>query len=300
MRKTVNIVEDICLKEYTTLKIGGNARYFVEPSSQDEIIDAISFAKKNKLPWYIIGNGSNLLFDDEGFNGLIIRISSKFSEITVKGCIITAQAGAWMPNIARKSQQYSLTGLEHTIGIPGNLGGVITMNGGSRRKRISDNLRKITVLNEDLSIIELDIDDCNFGYRKSIFQTKNYVILSAELELKAGNQHSIRKEMLQILKERRHKFPRKLPNCGSVFKSNPKLYDNFGTPGKIIEDLGMKGSCEGGVCISDMHANFFINRNNGTSKDFKSLLERTSNKILKKHGFMIEPEVLYVDSNKRI
>ena len=197
-----------------------------------------------------------------------------------------------MPYVARKSQAESLAGLEHTIGIPGNIGGVVTMNAGSQRKSISEKLTKIRALDENGQIHDLKTVDCDFGYRKSIFQKKGWIILTAELECEPSNRKTIRHEMLKILRDRRGKFPRKLPNCGSVFKSSPELYEEHGPPGQVIEDLGLKGVCVGGVCISKKHANFFINIDSGTSRNFEQLLHLVQHSFMKKHGCKLAEEVI--------
>lgn len=280
------------LKKHCTLQIGGVADYFSEPETESEIISSLQFAIKNTLPYFIIGHGSNVLFDDLGYRGLIIKIGEKFSKIVINDNKIIAQAGAWMPYVARKCQVNGLAGLEHIIGIPGNIGGGVTMNAGSQRKSISERLIKVRALDHNGQIHELKRVDCDFGYRKSLFQKKGWIILTVELECERSNCKTIRHEMLKILQDRRDKFPRKQPNCGSVFKSSPELYKKHGPPGLIIENLGLKGSCVGGVCISQKHANFFVNINSGTSSDFKQLLCLVQDRFMKEHGYKLTEEVI--------
>lgn len=280
------------LSRHCTLKIGGVADYFSEPETELEIIFSLQFAIKNDLPYFVIGHGSNILFDDLGYRGLIIKIGEKFSKISIKGTKVLAQAGAWMPYVARKSQAKGLAGLEHTIGIPGNIGGIVVMNAGSQRKSISERLIKVRALDKDGKIHELSKEDCAFGYRKSIFQTKGWIILTAELNCEATSSKVIRTEMLKILRDRRGKFPRKSANCGSVFKSSPELYKKHGPPGHIIENLGLKGISVGGVGISKKHANFFVNTGSGKSKDFEELLHLVQDSFMKKHGCKLIEEVI--------
>ncbi|MBE0472181.1 MAG: UDP-N-acetylmuramate dehydrogenase [Methyloprofundus sp.] len=285
---------NVCLKQHCTLKIGGLADYFVEPETEEQVTEALAFAKEKALSYFVIGHGSNLLFADEGYRGLIIKLADKFAQIEINKNLITVQAGAWMPYVARKAQQAGLAGLEHTVGIPGNIGGIITMNAGSQRKSIATHLKNICVMTEEGEKLMLTPDQCDFGYRQSIFQNKPWIILYAEVECELGDKNQIRSEMREILKERRLKFPRKQPNCGSVFKSNPAMYQQYGPPGKIIEDLGLKGYCIGDVCIAPQHANFFVNTGKAYSKDFSALVTIVRQKVIEEIGLDLESEVLSV------
>ena len=288
------IQKNVELKKHCTLKIGGNADYFVEPESVQEIIGALEFAKQKSLPYFVIGHGSNLLFSDQGYRGVIIKIADKFSDIEIDGNTITVQSGAWMPYVARKAQVAGLAGLEHTVGIPGNIGGIITMNAGSLRKSISENLKTIYVIDDEGNKLILSPKDCNFSYRQSIFQKNKWIIIGAEIECTIGNKKQIRERMHQVLKKRRLKFPRKQPNCGSVFKSNPAMFEKYGPPGKIIEDLGLKGFRSGDICISDKHANFFVNAGEGSSVDFEKILHKIA-VLTEDVGVTIDPEVQKVE-----
>jgi len=274
MQKPSYIKTNVSLKAHCTLKIGGLADYFVEPENEQQIIETLAFAKHHNLKYFVIGHGSNLLFADEGYQGVIIKIADKFARIQIENTTIQVQAGAWMPYVARKAQVAGLVGLEHTVGIPGNIGGIITMNAGSQRKSIAANLKTIFFIDEYGNQRQLTPEESNFGYRESIYQQNKWIITGAEIECQKGDKNQIRQEMRQILKQRRLKFPRKQPNCGSVFKSNPAMYEQYGPPGKIIEDLGLKGFCIGDVCISEKHANFFVNSGAASSRDFEEMLSK--------------------------
>lgn len=288
------IKTNVSLKAHCTLKIGGMADYFVEPENEQQVKKALAFAKEKAIPYFVIGHGSNLLFADEGYRGIIIKLADKFAQIDINKNCIKVQAGAWMPYVARKAQQSGLVGLEHTVGIPGNIGGILTMNAGSQRKSIATHLKRICVMTKEGEKLMLTPDQCDFGYRQSIFQNKTWIIISAEIECEFGDKNQIRSEMRKILKERRLKFPRKLPNCGSVFKSNPAMYQQYGPPGKIIEDIGLKGFCIGDVCISVKHANFFVNTESGRSKDFINLLQMVK-QISTEKGIKLDEEVYFVE-----
>jgi UDP-N-acetylmuramate dehydrogenase len=288
MEKPNFIKTNIHLKGHCTLKIGGVADYFVEPETKQQIIETIAFAKYNNLKYFVIGHGSNLLIADEGYRGIIIKIADKFANIKIDNTTIHVQAGAWMPYVARKAQVAGLIGLEHTVGIPGNIGGIISMNAGSQRKSIASNLKTIFFIDENGNQRQLKSEESDFGYRKSIYQQNKWIIIGAEIECQKGDKNQILREMRQILEQRRLKFPRKQPNCGSVFKSNPAMYEKHGPPGKIIENLGLKGFCIGDVCISEKHANFFLNNGDGKSGDFLEILCHIKQRVL------LEEEVIYV------
>jgi UDP-N-acetylmuramate dehydrogenase len=290
----VTIKKNIYMSEHTTLKIGGPAKYYCEPKSENDIRLALDYAKSKGLEIYVIGNGSNILFSDKGYKGMVLKIGNKYSAIKVHGTKITVKSGAWMPYVARKAQINSLTGLEHTIGIPGNIGGIVTMNAGSKRLRIADSIEKIRVLDCNGEASYLLPEDCNFGYRESIFKKGNFFISEVTLNCKKGSKNKIRKEMIDILRNRRLKFPRKFPNCGSVYMSNAANYSNFGPPGAIIEKLGFKGFKIGGIYISSDHANFFLNNGKGTREDFEKMLEFVGSSAQRELGIKLDPEVILV------
>ncbi len=292
MQIPIIVQTDLLLSNYCTLNIGGAARYFASPSNEAEIIELVNWVNIEQIPYFVIGHGSNILFDDNGYPGLVIKLAENFAQIEINDEILMAQSGAWMPYVARKTQVEGLAGLEHSVGIPGNIGGIVTMNAGSQRKSVSTSLVKIRYLDENAQIHEIQAQDCNFSYRKSIFQLNKWIILQAEFRLSRGDKNQIRKTMRLILQERRLKFPRKLPNCGSVFKSDPVMYKKHGTPGRIIELLGLKGYQIGGMCISNRHANFFINQKNATSQDFKKMLSLVKLKAKSQMGVDLEEEVI--------
>jgi len=283
------------LNRHCTLKIGGNADYFAEPESEQQILEALNFATQNQLSYFVIGHGSNLLFADEGYRGVIIKLAEKFAGIKVKNNTITAQAGAWMPYVARKAQVAGLVGLEHTIGIPGNIGGIVNMNAGSQRMSIAQNLIAVRYIDEQGGIKSISVVDCEFGYRQSIFQNNKWLILEAKFQLEKGDKNQIRHTMRTILSERRKKFPRKEPNCGSVFKSNPAMYEKYGPPGQIIEDLGIKGKQIGGIQVSPKHANFFVNTGGATAMEFVEVLKYVKDRSFIKLGFQLVAEVQRVN-----
>jgi UDP-N-acetylmuramate dehydrogenase len=213
----------------------------VEPHSIKQIKFLRRRVSEIGLPFVVIGEGSNLLFHDEGVRGLVLKIAHKFSKFHINRSCIISEAGIWVPKLARAIGRAGLTGMEHTIGIPGTLGGLISMNGGSKRKNIGSNVKKILVVDRKGGIFWLKQNECQFSYRNSILKNSELIMIMAELECEIGNPRRIRSEMLNTMQERRMKFPLKKPNCGSVFISKPHLYETIGPPGKAIEDAGLKG-----------------------------------------------------------
>lgn len=279
---------------HSSWRIGGPAALFLEPATESHIAKAISLAHDASVPVVIIGDGTNLLFDDSGIRGIVLKLGRSFGAFEVVGQKITLQAGAWVPRLARASAVAGLTGLEHTIGIPGTVGGLIWMNGGSMRKEISESVRSVRFMGVDGKIQTFDRQDCNFSRRSSVFQHLPGVIVGAKLECKKGDPYQIKLKMLSILRDRRHKFPRKTPNCGSVFVSGGELFSTFGAPGKVIEDLGLKGLMRGDAQVSLRHGNFFLNVGNARSSDMLELIRIVRQKVLERTGIAMNCEVRYV------
>jgi len=285
------------LARHSTLKLGGRATYFAEPSSEAELIRLASFAHSNRVPLVVVGHGTNVLFDDSGYAGLVLKIGPRMSSIQINGDVIDVQAGAWVPGVARKAQTCGLSGLEHIVGIPGTLGGLIVMNGGSRREAIEESIESVRVMSADGTIEIYDREQCAFGYRKSAFQENGLIVVSAKLVCSKSSSRQVRTEMRQILRSRRQRFPRKLANCGSVFKSDPSVFHEFGSPGSMIEKLGLKGHRIGGACISDMHANFFLNVGSATSGDYLALIDFVQEKVAEAFGVTLQLEVIVQRDN---
>ena len=282
------------LAKHSSWKIGGSADIFVLISCAEDISTVLWIADQYELPVLILGGGSNLLFDDAGFRGIVAKIGNTFQQIVVSGNRIIAGAGVWVPCLARTAAIAGLTGLEHICGIPGSFGGLLFMNGGSQRKSIGDNVVSLRVMDRTGRSHTMSRLDCNFGYRKSIFQEKDFVVLEAVLECTPGDPVKIRREMLGILKSRNLKFPRKQPNCGSVFVSDPRMYKDFGPPGKIIEECNLKSVSIGDAQVSPYHANFIINRGRAQSSDVFALIDKVRRTVYDKTQYWLHCEVRYV------
>lgn len=296
-RKIVaNTKADVSLASISQWKIGGTADILMRPSSINELVDLKKALSETQTKYLVIGATSNLLFDDDGLRVPCIQIGKDLAQVTISGGYIRAQAGAWVPGVARMAMKSGLTGGEHICGIPGTLGGLVYMNGGSQRKGIGDNVISVTTVDEFGNLIKRSQADCEFGYRKSIFQQLNETIVEVELLFERSESLTqIRRNMLDILKSRRLKFPRKEPNCGSVFKSNPSMYDKVGPPGQVIEQLGLKGYRYKSVMVSERHANFITHDGNGKASDIRELIQLVHSKVLNETGFSMDVEVHFLD-----
>ncbi len=293
---------NVPLKNISWYKIGGNADVVVEPDNIQNAAAIIRHLRKHNVLFTVIGAASNILFDDEGYHGVIVRISANnFNEINFeKNGVVCAGAGIWVPTYVHNVINHGLKGCIHAIGIPGTLGGLIIMNGGSLRKGIGEQLVEVTIINENGEIEKLSNKDCRFGYRSSSLQKTDCIIISATFCYESGNKNELRKQALELLIERSKRFPRKLPSCGSVFLSYPEMYDIIGPPGKAIEDLGFKGKTQGGAQISPIHANFIVNTGNAKAMDVLNLIYQCRAAIMQKSGFDLKCEVRFLPSNEEL
>lgn len=295
------VFKNISLSEISRWKIGGIADCIIRPKNAQEVSKLVKYLHTANLPFMVIGSTSNLLFPDEGVRAVIIQIGNRMSDYTINDKRAWVQAGKWVPGLARNIAQAGLSGIEHTAGIPGTIGGLICMNGGSQRKGVGSHVSSVKAVSPTGEIIEFTKENCGFEYRTSIFQKNNHIIVEGELEFDTVRSYSeIRDEMLGILRSRRAKFPQKLPNCGSTFISNPDIYKKYGPPGKVIEDLGYKGFKIGDAQISKNHANFINNIGNAKAKDVLMLIQKIQKSVFEHTGFDMKAEVKFVDKNGNI
>ncbi len=279
------ILKDEPMKNHTYFKIGGNASYLVMPESIDEIAKTVSLCRQNNYPFYVIGNGSNLLVDDNGLYGVVIKIAKSFSDIKVEGNKITALSGALLSKIASVACDNSLTGFEFASGIPGTLGGAIKMNAGAYGGEIKDVVVKTTYLDKNGDIKEKKGDEHKFFYRRSVFCDED-IILKSEIELKQGNKDEIKRLMLDLNARRKEKQPLEYPSAGSTFK-RPEGY----FAAKLIDDCNLRGKRVGGAMVSQKHTGFVINYDNASFDDVITLIAEIKKEVFEKTGVTLCEEV---------
>lgn len=282
------------LSEYCTWRIGGPADLLVEPDNIAQIQRLCRAADEYALPLVAIGQGSNLLFSDAGVRGIVLRLGQRLARLRIDAGEIEADAGVWVPGLARKAQQAGLCGLEHIIGIPGTIGGLVLMNGGSHRQNIGDLVRSVTLVQRNGGLREVSAAECDFSYRHSALQEQDGIIVAVKLSCPRGDKGAIRQAMLADLRERRRKFPLRLPNCGSVFLSSPAMHASVGPPGRIIEEAGLKGLRVGKAEVSRQHANFIVNCAGATAGDVLTLIAEIRTRVRSTIGFDLNCEVRYV------
>lgn len=280
------VLIDEPMKKHTTFRVGGNADCFVMPRTTQEVQQVVALCKNENLPYYILGNGSNLLVGDKGYRGVIIQIYKEMNEIIVEGERIRAQAGALLSKVGSVALEASLAGFEFAAGIPGAVGGAVVMNAGAYGGEMKDILASATVLTEDGTILILKNEELELGYRTSIIAKKNYIVLEAEYQLQRGDKTEIRAKMDELKKQRVAKQPLEFASAGSTFK-RPEGY----FAGKLIQDAGLRGFQVGGAQVSEKHCGFVINKGDATAEDIVELMNQVSEKVYQEFGVTLEPEV---------
>lgn len=283
------VKKDEPMDKHTTFRVGGTADFFVEIGSPEELAGIIDYLKQTERSYFILGNGSNLLVGDKGYEGVILHLGGRFSDIEVDGNRITAKAGALLSAVARTAVSNSLAGFEFAAGIPGTVGGAMVMNAGAYDGEMRQIVSKVTVMNMDGEILELDNETMEFGYRTSIIKNRPFIVLSAEFSLKPGEQSEIQAKMDDFNARRRSKQPLEYPSAGSTFK-RPEGY----FAGKLIMDAGLRGYRIGGAQVSEKHCGFIINIGNATAADISELMEEVKEKVEKQFSVTLEPEVIRI------
>ena len=277
------------MSRHTTFKIGGPADYFLMPDKGEDVGRVIKICKEKEIPYFILGNGSNLLVGDGGYRGAVIQIYRNMSSVTVEGNEITAQAGALLSAVAAAAKNASLTGFEFAGGIPGTIGGAVVMNAGAYGGEMKDVLTEVTVMNAEGDIFTLPTEELELGYRTSIIKTAGYIVLEAKIRLKEGDPEVIRETMKDLTIRRTTKQPLEYPSAGSTFK-RPEGY----FAGKLIMDSGLAGYQVGGAQVSEKHCGFVINAGDATARDVRTLMDNVRDIVYKKYGVTLEPEVKFL------
>lgn len=286
--KEIKFTENELLAPHSTFRIGGEARLAAMPDTTEQIIDAVSAAKEAGLDFTVIGNGSNVLFSDKGFDGLVI-FTRNADSVVIKGNRVIADAGAPFTKLAVTVKNAGLTGLEFAYGIPGSVGGAVYMNAGAYNGEASQVVAS-SMAYDDLTgeVRIISREEHNFGYRTSVYSQNRdrLTVLSAEFELKEGDSAAIWETMQDLMRRRREKQPLEYPNAGSVFK-RPQGY----FVGKLITDAGLKGYTIGGAQVSEKHAGFIINIGGATAEDVLRLVEHIQKTVQSQFGVMLECEI---------
>ena len=274
------------MKYHTTFRTGGTAEYFIKPKSVDEVSKVMELCKEYSLPYYVIGNGSNLLVSDEGFRGAVIRIGREMSDIQFEGNQVIAKAGVSLAFLATEVCKRGLTGFEFATGIPGTLGGAVAMNAGAYGGEMAQIIQSAVVLDQSGQIRELSLEELKLGYRTSVIQKEDYIVIEARMEFKPGVQGEINSRCAEFKKAREEKQPLEYPSAGSTFKRPEGLF-----AGKLIMDAGLRGSSVGGAQISEKHCGFLINRGEASAKDIVQLMKQVREEVYNQYGVTLEPEV---------
>ncbi len=279
------------MSRHTSFKIGGAADLYLLPQDRQSLMDLCRKLREYSVPAYYLGNGSNVIFDDEGFRGAVVGLS-KCNAITVDGDEIVAEAGATVASLAKTARDHALSGLEFSYGIPGSVGGAVTMNAGAYGGEISFVLKESTYLDlADGSVHTISLSEHAYGYRESVYKHNDFVILSARFALQKGERELISETMNDYMNRRVTKQPLEYPSAGSVFKRYPGRYT-----GQMIDEAGLKGYTIGGAQVSEKHAGFIINVGSATAQDVLALIEHVKSVIFEKFGCKLECEVIYVPS----
>lgn len=289
--------ENICLQEsmasHTTFRIGGLADCFVQLENTEQLIKVQKYLSQVGMPFFILGNGSNLLVSDAGFRGVILQIGPKMSKVTVEGNVIVAQAGASMAQIARTAMEHELAGMEFASGIPGTIGGGVVMNAGAYGGELSQIVTQVNVVNSEGEIMELDNETMEFGYRTSTIRNNPFTVTEVILRLEKGDRQQIRERMEELAARRREKQPLEYPSAGSTFKRPAGYY-----AGQLIMEAGLRGFQCGGAKVSDKHCGFVINTGNATAEDVRTLIREIQTRVKDQFNVNLETEVLFLGWEK--
>lgn len=277
------------MKNHTTFRIGGPCEVLVEPETEEQILNVLNLIKENNLRYMVIGNGSNLLVKDIGIKGVVLKILDKFSEIKINGTEIIANSGTKLSKIAKISIENELKGFEFASGIPGSIGGAVTMNAGAYGFEMKDVIKSVRVIEKALTIKEYSKDEMNFKYRNSKVQDDNLIVLSVIIQLEKGNIEEITENYNEYTRLRKMKQPLEYCSAGSTFKRPVGFY-----AGKLINDSGLRGYRYKDAQVSEKHCGFIINRGNADFEQVYTLIKTVQDKVYEKFNVMLEPEVKIV------
>ena len=283
------VLVDEPLKPHTSFRVGGPADFYLLPEHVEDLKNTLSFLKNEEIPFFIMGNGSNLLVSDDGFRGAVIRFGKNMESVRLDGLTIRAEAGASLAFVARTAAKAELTGMEFAGGIPGSVGGACVMNAGAYGGEMKQVLKNVRCLNEHFEEEVVSGEDLQLGYRTSVFSKRTLIALEAEMELRPGKGEDINAMMEDFRQRRQEKQPLDLPSAGSTFK-RPEGY----FAGKLIMDAGLRGYRVGGASVSEKHCGFVVNDQGATAADICTLISDVRKIVLEQSGILLEPEVRFL------
>lgn len=277
------------MSRHTTFRVGGPAALMALPTSEEQLVAAVKLARTEGIEPLWVGLGSNLLVDDKGLDAFVIKTAPQLNACRVEGNVITAWAGAPLAQVSNAAADHSLTGLEFAHGIPGSLGGAVTMDAGAYDGEMRQVVRSVRALNGNCEVEELDGENCEFSYRHSVFSDGSCLVLSAVMELQPGDESAIRGRMAELMAKRKEKQPLEWPSAGSTFK---RPEGHFAAA--LIDQCGLKGLTVGGAQVSEKHAGFVINAGGATCRDILDLMDEIRDRVFRATGVELEPEVKYL------
>ena len=283
---------DAKMSEHINFKVGGPVDILLLPSSVNQVVETLKICRQEEIPYFIIGNGSNLLVKDGGVRGVVIKLSNLVS-IEVMDNLIKASSGTLLGDVSEKALENSLTGFEFACGIPGSVGGAVFMNAGAYDGEIKNVIKEAEVIDKDGNIVVLSKEELELGYRTSKVMKDNLLVLSATFELKYGNKDDIKARVDELNEKRESKQPLEYPSAGSTFK-RPEGY----FAGKLIQDSGLKGATIGGAAVSEKHSGFVINKGGATAEDILNLIAHIQSEVKKQFGVELHPEVRIIGEDK--
>ena len=273
------------MKEHIYFKVGGPADILLNPTKVEQVIETIKICEENKIPYFVIGNGSNLLVKDGGLRGVVLKLCG-LNEVKVEGNKIKAGSGALLKSVSDEALANSLTGFEFACGIPGSVGGAVFMNAGAYDGEIKNVIVEAEVIDKEGKLFTLKGDELKFGYRTSNIKDEGYIVVSATFELNKGDSENIEDRIIELTKKREEKQPLEYPSAGSTFK-RPEGY----FAGKLIQDAGLKGFSIGGAAVSGKHSGFVINKGGATAKDILDVIAHVQEEVKKQFGVELQTEV---------
>ena len=284
-----NVKLDEPMSKHTTFRIGGPASYFVTPMDTEELSQVVVLCKAERVPFFLLGHGSNILVSDKGIGGVVIQLYKNYAKFSIEGNLVKAEAGIMLNKLGQEIRDAGLTGFEFAAGIPGTVGGAVMMNAGAYGGEMKDIVESVSLMDYDGNLIKKSGEEMDFSYRHSIVEDEELIVLGATLKLNPGNIEDITAKMQELALARKTKQPLEFPSAGSTFK-RPEGY----FAGKLIMDSGLAGYRVGDAEVSEKHCGFVINKGHASAKDVMTLIDDVRNTVYDKFKVELSPEVRFV------